>query len=135
LELHRLILLDTNALLWYLAGDPLMSKKALAVIEAEEQTDGILAISTISLYEVAYLVKRNKVIINISIDLYLDKISRAFTLLPITPPIAVKAASLPKGFPKDPADRIIGATAIVGNLTLLTSDGLIRKSPLVKTVW
>ena len=34
-------------------------------------------------------------------------------LLPLTPAVAVKAAELPAGFPGDPADRVIAATAIL----------------------
>ena len=130
-----MILLDTNALLWYLAGDTSLSKKAKLAIEAEEEADGVLAISNITLYEVAFLVQRKHVIIKTSIDLYLEKVAKGFALLQITPPIAAKAAQMPAGFPRDPADRIIGATAIVEGLALVTSDGLIRKSSLVRTVW
>jgi PIN domain nuclease of toxin-antitoxin system len=43
--------------------------------------------------------------------------------------------SLPAGYPKDPADRIIGATALVEGLELVTADAQIRSSQAVATVW
>ena len=42
---------------------------------------------------------------------------------------------LPAVYPKDPADRIIGATALVEGLPLLTADRAIRGSKTVETIW
>ncbi len=57
------------------------------------------------------------------------------TVRPITPEIAALAAQFPDDFPRDPADRLIGATARAEGLTLITGDENIRRSPLLKTVW
>src|SRR5258706_64570 len=57
------------------------------------------------------------------------------TIRPITPEIAALAAQFPEDYPKDPADRLIGATARVEGMTLVTRDERIRRSPLLKTVW
>ena len=54
---------------------------------------------------------------------------------PITPEIAALAAQFPADFPRDPADRIIGATARAEGVPLLTRDTNIRQSPLLRTVW
>jgi PIN domain nuclease of toxin-antitoxin system len=43
--------------------------------------------------------------------------------------------SLPPSYPNDPADRIIGATALVEGLPLLTADREIRRSKSVQTIW
>ncbi len=56
-------------------------------------------------------------------------------VLPITPEIAALATQFPDDFPRDPADRLIGATARAEGLTLITRDENIRKSPLIRTVW
>ncbi len=53
----------------------------------------------------------------------------------ITPEIAALATQFPEGYPKDPADRLIGATARAEALTLVTRDEAIRASPLVRTIW
>ncbi len=57
------------------------------------------------------------------------------TVRPITPEIAALAAQFPDDFPRDPADRLIGATARAEGMTLVTRDEHIRRSPLLKTVW
>ena len=57
------------------------------------------------------------------------------TVRPITPEIAALATQFPDDYPRDPADRIIGATARAESLTLVTRDEKIRRSPLLKTVW
>lgn len=48
---------------------------------------------------------------------------------------SVKALQLPPAYPNDRADRVIGATALVEGLALLTADEKIRKSGMVRTVW
>jgi PIN domain nuclease of toxin-antitoxin system len=49
--------------------------------------------------------------------------------------ICVQAFGLPANYPKDPADRIIGATALVEGLSLVTADRAIRNSRAVPTIW
>jgi len=57
------------------------------------------------------------------------------TVLPITTEIAALGAQLPRDYPGDPADRIIGGTALAEGLALVTHDERIRKSSLLKTIW
>ena len=45
------------------------------------------------------------------------------------------AFELPASYPKDPADRIIGATALVEDMPLVTADRAIRNSRAVPTIW
>jgi PIN domain nuclease of toxin-antitoxin system len=56
-------------------------------------------------------------------------------LVPLTPPIAVKATQLGNDFPGDPADRVIVATAILESAPLVTKDSKIRKYSAVTSVW
>jgi PIN domain nuclease of toxin-antitoxin system len=53
----------------------------------------------------------------------------------ITPVIAALSVQFPDDFPRDPADRLIAATARAEGLTLVTRDERIRASTLVRTVW
>jgi PIN domain nuclease of toxin-antitoxin system len=64
-----------------------------------------------------------------------SEIERRFTVFPITGNIALRAFALPAGYPNDPVDRIIGATALVEALTLVTADQAIRESGAVPTIW
>jgi PIN domain nuclease of toxin-antitoxin system len=52
-------------------------------------------------------------------------------ILPITQEIAVRSVQFQKPYPNDPQDRIIGATALVEGIRLLTHDKLVVKSDLV----
>jgi PIN domain nuclease of toxin-antitoxin system len=65
----------------------------------------------------------------------LSDIEQRFVLLSITANIAVQAFELPSSYPKDPADRIIGATALIEDIPLLTADREIRKSRALPTIW
>jgi len=54
---------------------------------------------------------------------------------PLTAEIAAAAAQFPEDFARDPADRLIAATASIEGLPLVTRDEQIRRSPLLKTIW
>jgi PIN domain nuclease of toxin-antitoxin system len=57
------------------------------------------------------------------------------TIKEITPTIAALATQFPEDFSKDPADRLIAATARAEDLPLVTSDRRLRASPLLRTIW
>jgi PIN domain nuclease of toxin-antitoxin system len=63
------------------------------------------------------------------------EIENRFVVLPITGNIALQAFQLPAGYPNDPVDRVIGATALIGDIPLLTADREIRKSRAIPTIW
>ncbi len=56
-------------------------------------------------------------------------------VLPITAEIAGIAVQFPDDYPKDPADRLIGATAMAEGLALVTRDERIRENHRIKTIW
>ncbi len=130
-----MILVDTHVVVW-LALDPsrLSAKARVTIDEARSSSQG-LAISDISLLELATLISKGRIRLSISIESFLHEVETRFIVLPITSRICVRALHLPSGFPKDPADRIIGATAITEGLPLLTADREIRKSKAVATIW
>jgi PIN domain nuclease of toxin-antitoxin system len=49
--------------------------------------------------------------------------------------VCARAIAIPTADPKDPADRIIGATALVEGLSLITADRNILRSKVVATIW
>ena len=49
--------------------------------------------------------------------------------------IASLSTQFPASFPRDPADRLIAATARAEGLALVTKNKRIRATMLVKTVW
>lgn len=66
---------------------------------------------------------------------YLRGLEQTFHVLPITASIAERSMQFSKAFPKNPTDRLIGATAIVHNARLVTADEKIRASGEVDCVW
>lgn len=68
-----------------------------------------------------------------SIRIILEK-SRV-EVIEITPEIAALTTTFPETYPKDPADRLIGATARALGLTLITQDERILNSPLIRSLW
>jgi PIN domain nuclease of toxin-antitoxin system len=129
------ILVDTHVVVW-LAFDPSqLSKNARAAIDdARENGDG-LAISDITLLELTTLSSKKRIRLEISLESFLREVEARFVVLPITSRTCVRALGLPQAYPKDPADRIIGATALVEGMSLLTADREIRRSRALHTIW
>lgn len=125
-----MILLDTHILIWLLIAPDNLSPKAKKAILASRKS-GPLALSAISLWEIAWLVESKRIAIDVSVDSFVKKCASYVQVLPITQEIAVRSVQFPKSYPNDPQDRIIGATAIVEGARLLTHDKLIAKSGLV----
>lgn len=129
-----MIVLDTHVLLWAIADSKKLSRAADAAIRRSRQVDG-LAVSAITLWELASLVARGRIRGYGTIESSLNRLIEGVTVKPITPEIATLAAQFPDDYPHDPADRLIGATARAEGLALITRDENIRKSPLLKTIW
>jgi PIN domain nuclease of toxin-antitoxin system len=131
----EVILLDTHVVLWLAFDQARISRKARAAIaEARVAGEG-LAISDITLLEIATLAKKGRITLESTLDAFLTEIEAKFVILPITGRVCVKAMELPASFPGDPADRVIGATALVEGLALATADDAIRRSKAVTTIW
>jgi len=129
------ILVDTHVVIW-LAGDQgRLSKNAREAIDGARTNGGGLAISSITLWELATLAGRGRIRLDVSVESFLGEVEARFTVLPITGRACVRALSLPAAYPKDPADRIIAATALVEGLSLLTADREIRRARALRTIW
>ena len=130
-----MILVDTHIVVW-LALDPThLSKKARAAIDDARRNGDGLAISDVTLLELATLSSKGRIRLDISLESFLREVEARFIILPISGRACVRALGLPAAYPKDPADRIIGATALVEGLSLLTADRAIRRSRALHTIW
>jgi PIN domain nuclease of toxin-antitoxin system len=129
------ILVDTHVVAWLAFDQGQLSKKARAAIDDARQNGDGLAISDITLLELATLASKGRIRLNISLESFLREVEARFVILPISGRACVRALELPATYPKDPADRIIGATALVEGLSLLTADREIRRSRALHTIW
>jgi PIN domain nuclease of toxin-antitoxin system len=128
------ILLDTHVLIWARDDSKQFSRTAASAIR-RARNDGGLAISAITLWELASLLDSGKIQAYGTVEASVRLLVEDVTVRPITPEIAALAAQFPDDYSRDAADRIIGGTARAEGLTLITRDETIRRSPLLRTVW
>lgn len=128
------LLLDTHVLVRWLIESKKLSGTQLRALETAVRRAEPVAFSAISLMEIAVLGSRDDRALKVSLDDFLESLQSnvAFRVLPLTYEIALEVASL--GALRDPADRVIAATAQVHRLRLVTSDQRIIGSGLVPVV-
>jgi len=131
-----MIVLDTHAWIWFASKPEALSKKARKALNAAVNDKNVL-ISSISVWEVALLVKNKR--LKLSMDV-LDCIAKSENLpfiqfIPVSNSIAVKSVNLPPPLHPDPADRIIIATALSIGAPLVSKDKKIAAYSHVKTIW
>lgn len=131
-----MILLDTHVVLMLVSRPERLSRAAARAIGQAVSSDGI-AIASITLWEIALLIDDSHIIVHGSTEAFLKQVSQRPQLfvLDLSPEIAAFAFQLPPDFPKDPADRIIAATARVHGLPLVTKDQRLQDSTLLRTIW
>jgi PIN domain nuclease of toxin-antitoxin system len=130
-----LILLDTHMVVWLALAPERISKIARAAIDEARHNGGGLAICGITLLEIATANLNGRISLAMSLESFLKDVEERFVVLPISARACARTLSLPAGYPKDPADRAIGATALVEGMSLVTADREIRRAKVVKTIW
>ena len=128
-------LLDTHVLIWWLDDRQRLSRSQQEAIAAAAG-DSPLLVSDVSLWEVAMLHGRGRIRLAIPLREWLEA-AVAPPLVRrcgISPAVAAELAALPDSFHRDPADRILVATARVLGATLLTQDRRIVDAALVETI-
>lgn len=130
-----MILLDTHVVLWLAFDQARVSRRAKAAIEEARRNGEGLAISDITLLEIATLESKGRIVLRTTLETFLTEVEERFVALPITGRVCVRAMGLSSAYPADPADRVIGATALVEGVPLVTADSGIRRSKAVATIW
>lgn len=132
-----MIVLDTHVLVWWATDDLAhLSTKVLTLIK-QELEGGEIIISSISAWEIAMLVEKERITLSMDIVEWLSLVEQieAVRFFEVNNEIAVKSTQLPGEFHKDPADRMIVATARKLGAQLVTADEKILAYPHVKAVW
>ncbi|MBA2640382.1 MAG: type II toxin-antitoxin system VapC family toxin [Nocardioidaceae bacterium] len=118
-----MILLDTHVLVWARARSRLIPKALRQTLESADE----LAISAITLWELAMLHAKNRLRLGDPLFDYLADVASSTRVLPITVEVATAAGDLRENFPTgDPADRIIYATALAHGVPLVSADRRLR---------
>ena len=132
-----MIILDTHVLLWWVSGSDLLSATAKKVIKRTLTAGSEIIISSISAWEISMLISKGRLILSMDIESWLDEVSQidGVRFMPVDNEICIKSAVLPGEFHKDPADRMIVATARKLAIPLVTADEKIIKYEFVKTIW
>ncbi|MCK5057013.1 MAG: type II toxin-antitoxin system VapC family toxin [Candidatus Aminicenantes bacterium] len=131
-----MIVLDTHVIIWDALTPGKLSKKAKEAIDLANKEGGII-FCDISLWEIAMLIKKERLKIEIGYQGFINLVLSAnkYIVHRITPEIAELSVDLPGSINKDPADRIIAATSIVNNVPLVTIDENLIRSDMVNTLW
>ena len=130
-----MILVDTHVVVWIAFESSKLSTNARAAVsEARKSGDG-LAVSGITLLELAGLSGKKHLQLNMSLESFLNEVEARFVVVPISGRACARTMELPSAYPKDPADRLIGATALVEGWPLITADSGIRRSEALRTIW
>ena len=131
-----MIVLDTHAWVWWVSNPEMLSDLARqAIDDAVRRRE--LFISTISSWEVAMLVEKER--LSLALDVR-DWISRSealpfVTFMPLSTAIAVESVRLPGFLHADPADRIIVATAMSLGARLVTKDEKLLRYAPARALW
>ena len=122
------LLLDTHVWLRYGNSSSPFRRAAIDAID-EGLESGAVYVSVISIWEIALLVRQNKLALHVSVERWVDDALAVsgLQLLPLSPQIAIESVDLPEPMHKDPADRILVASARVERLTLVTADKAVLK--------
>lgn len=121
------LLLDTHAWIWVCLGHDKMAKSASRKAIEKAFREHRLAVSAISLWEVAILEAKGRLALAEPCQDWLEQAvaKLQIEIVPLSVDIAVESSRLPGGFHGDPADRLIVATARKNRYTLVTQDSLI----------
>ena len=131
-----MIILDTQSLIWWIGNPKKLSKEAARAID-KATGSGKLYASSISIWEICMLVKGGRLNLTMDIADWIEKVEALpfLQFIPVDNNIALKSVFLPPPFHKDPADRIIIATALNLGATIVTSDRRILKYSHGRSIW
>jgi len=131
-----LILLDTHVWVWWMSNPDILSEPAKKAVD-EALENGPALVSSISVWEVALLVAKNRLQLTMDVTDWIAKAERVpfVRFIPVDNTIALRSVTLRGLLHDDPADRMIIATALNKDAAIVTKDKRILRYPHVETIW
>jgi PIN domain nuclease of toxin-antitoxin system len=131
------IVLDTHALVWWVADPAQIPAKGRRLIQAALGDREKLHVSSISLWEIALLLEHGRLTLSVDSATWLAAIQSLpfVNWIPVDNAIALRSVSLERFPHRDPADRFIVATALATGATLVTGDRRLRGYSPLSTAW
>jgi PIN domain nuclease of toxin-antitoxin system len=126
------LLLDTQAILWFLLDDHRLSGRARENISGP---DALIFISPVSLWEIAIKISLGKYALPAPFEAFWDEqfLTNDFALLPVSVSHAARVVNLPFHH-RDPFDRLMIAQSLVEGMPLVSSDIIFDRYG-VERVW
>jgi PIN domain nuclease of toxin-antitoxin system len=114
-----MLILDTHVLYWWVNRTPgKLTQQQIDLIETSES----LAVSAMTCWEMMWLVKHERIVLQLSVSAWMDQVEASGVLvIPVSRVIGERSVLLPEHH-KDPVDRIIIATALEHQAQLLSAD-------------
>jgi PIN domain nuclease of toxin-antitoxin system len=118
------LLLDTHIALWLDSGDTRLVPATRTLIDECWQAGGPIALSAVSVWEIALLVDTRRIDLDLPVEAWLTRFlgRPGIVAVPLTHRAAAQAYGLHHLEHRDPADRLLAATAIELSYTLVTYD-------------
>jgi PIN domain nuclease of toxin-antitoxin system len=131
------MLLDTHAWVWWMSDPDKLPGRARKALDREAERSASIGVSCISTWEVAMLVAAGRLILTLDLAEWLGRAGAVpfVEFVPVDNQVALRSVRLPEFPNRDPADRLIVATAIGLGATLVSGDHRILEYPRVRTLW
>jgi PIN domain nuclease of toxin-antitoxin system len=123
---------DTHSLVWYFTENPRLSRKALKVFEKTVK-EGTIIIPTVVLAEIMYIAKKGRITMSFAETVKKIEDSENFEITPLDLAILKKADEI--DYELEMHDRLIAATALFFDASILTKDQTIKESNLCRVIW
>lgn len=123
---------DTHSLVWYFTDDSRLSKKALQAFQASEEK-GTVFVPAVVLAEIMFIARKGRIRLSFEDTLNRIEESENFEIIPLNAEILRAADKIEADL--EMHDRLITATALCRNASLITKDETLRESGVVSTIW
>jgi PIN domain nuclease of toxin-antitoxin system len=135
--MKRYYIADTHSIIWHLATDRRLSRRARKIFESAEDGYVQVLIPSIVLVEAIFLMQRQRIAeAQVSKLFELSEDAEAsICVVPLDMAVAQAVSDFGPAAIPDMPDRIIAATARALDVPLITVDPIITESKLVKVIW